>query len=81
MTAALKENLEWLEEMECPCISNIEINSRCGFDVMPLEKLARELKKMDLVRPAVSKHRSRCQTRYSGPGGSVLTLELCHGMP
>jgi hypothetical protein len=51
MTAALEENLEWLEEMECPCISNLEVNSQHGFDIMPLEKLARELKKMDLVIP------------------------------
>jgi hypothetical protein len=51
MTEALEENLEWLEEMECPCISNLEVNSQYGFDIMPLEKLARELKKMDLVIP------------------------------
>jgi hypothetical protein len=49
MTEALEENLEWLEEMECPRISNLEVNRPYGFDVMPLEKLARELKKMDLV--------------------------------
>lgn len=51
MTEALKENLEWLEEMECETLSNLSINSRYGFKVMPLEKLARELKKMDLVIP------------------------------
>ena len=51
MNEALEENLEWLEEMECPCISNLEVNSQYGFDIMPLEKLARELKKMDLVIP------------------------------
>jgi len=51
MTEALEENLEWLEEMECPCISNIEQNSRWGFRYMPIEMLARELKKMDLVIP------------------------------
>lgn len=45
MTAAFDENLEWLDEMACPCISNLELNSRCGFDIMPLEKLARELKR------------------------------------
>jgi len=51
MTEALEENLEWLEEMECPRISNLEVNRLYGFDVMPLEKLAREFKKMDLVIP------------------------------
>ena len=51
MTEALKENLEWLEEMECPFVSNLEENSRYGFQYLPLEKLARELKKMDLVIP------------------------------
>ena len=48
---ALKENLEWLEEMECPYISNVEQNTHHGFTFMPLQKLARELKKMDLVIP------------------------------
>jgi hypothetical protein len=51
MTAALKENLEWLEEMECSTISNVEGNARFGFEYMPIDKLARELKKMDLVIP------------------------------
>jgi hypothetical protein len=51
MSEALKENLEWLEEMECPFISNVEVNARHGFEYMPIDKLARELKKMDLVIP------------------------------
>ena len=51
MTEALEENLEWLEEMECPVISNLEENTRHGVQYLPLEKLARELKKMDLVIP------------------------------
>jgi hypothetical protein len=51
MNQELKENLEWLEEMECPIISNLEENSQHGFEHLPLEKLARELKKMDLVIP------------------------------
>ena len=51
MNEELKENLEWLEEMECPIISNLEENSQHGFEHLPLEKLARELKKMDLVIP------------------------------
>ncbi len=51
MNQKLEENLEWLEEMECPFISNVEGNSQHGFQYLPLEKLARELKKMDLVIP------------------------------
>ena len=51
MNDALEENLEWLEEMECEYVSNLEENTRHGFKFMPLEKLARELKKMDLVIP------------------------------
>ena len=48
---ALKENIEFLEEMECPIISNVEKNSQWGFQLMPIEKIGRELKKMDLVIP------------------------------
>ena len=51
MNEALGENLEWLEEMECEYVTNREENTRHGFKHMPLEKLARELKKMDLVIP------------------------------
>ncbi len=47
----LEENFEWLEEMECPLISNIEGNGQHGFQYLPIEKLARELKKMDLIIP------------------------------
>lgn len=47
----LEENFEWLEEMECPFISNVEENSQHGFQILPTERLARELKKMDLVIP------------------------------
>ena len=52
----LEENLEWLEEMECPTISNVEQNSQLGFQYLPIEKLARELKKMDLVIPFGSRN-------------------------
>ena len=51
MNDKLEENLEWLEEMECPFISNVEENSQHGLQYLPIEKLARELKKMDLVIP------------------------------
>jgi len=56
MTEALQENLEWLEEMECAYISNVEENTRHGFELLPIEKLARELKKMDLVIPFGDRH-------------------------
>lgn len=51
MTEALAENLQWLVEMECPVLTNLEENTCHGFQYLPLEKLARELKKMDLVIP------------------------------
>ena len=51
MNEKLAENLEWLEEMECPAISNVALNSQHGFQYMPIETLARELKKMDLIIP------------------------------
>ena len=51
MNANLEENLEWLEEMECPFLSNVESNHQYGFDYLPLEKLARKLKQMDIVIP------------------------------
>ena len=57
MTEALKENLEWLEEMECEYISNHEGNLKNGFKFVPLEKIAAELKKMDLVIPFADRNK------------------------
>ena len=51
MTDALKDNLEWLEELECPYYTNVEENAQWGFQHMPIEQIASELKKMDLVIP------------------------------
>ena len=51
MDEKLEENLEWLEEMECPFITNMVENLEYGFQYLPIEKLARELKKMDIVIP------------------------------
>jgi hypothetical protein len=51
MTEALKENLEWLAEMECTYISNLKANARHGFEYMPWENLVRHLEKMDLIIP------------------------------
>ena len=50
-TEALQDNLEWLEEMECVCFTNREENEPFGFEYLPMGKLARELKKMDLIIP------------------------------
>jgi len=51
MTEALEENLEWLEEMECPIYSNEAQNAQYGFQHLETDMLARELKKMDIVIP------------------------------
>lgn len=51
MTDALRENLDWLVDMECACFSNVEENAEHGFEYLPTDKLARELKKMDLLVP------------------------------
>jgi len=51
MTEALEENLEWLEEMECPVYSNVADNTQWGFQHLETDLLARELKKMDIVIP------------------------------
>ena len=51
MTDALKGNLEWLDEMECEYVYNIEENARHDFKVMSLEDISEELKKMDLIIP------------------------------
>jgi len=51
MTDALEENLEWLEEMECPVYSNVAENAQWGLQHIATDQLARELKKMDIVIP------------------------------
>jgi len=51
MTEALEENLEWLEEMECPFYSNVPENAQFGFQHIETDLLARELKKMDIIIP------------------------------
>ena len=62
MNEALQENLEWLEEMECETYSNLEVNGQYGFKHIPLDKLARELKKMDLVIPFGDRSNEREKT-------------------
>ena len=51
VTGALKENLDWLEEMECQTISNIEQNAVHNFRYMPLERIAQKLIEFDLIIP------------------------------
>jgi hypothetical protein len=51
VTGALKENLDWLEEMECHYMSNLQQNAKYNFSYVPLEKIAEKLKMMDLIIP------------------------------
>ena len=51
MTDEILENLEWLEDMECECFSNIRENEKHHFIYLPTDKIAKKLKQMDLVIP------------------------------
>ena len=51
MTDPIQENVEWLEDMECSCWSNVRENEKHGFTYLPTDKIAKKLKQMDLVIP------------------------------
>ena len=47
----LRENLEWLEEMECEFISNMEENVKHNFKMLSLDEISKELENMDIIIP------------------------------
>ena len=51
MTDALRENLDWLEELECEYFSDKETNGEHKFILMNRDEIGKKLKKMDIIIP------------------------------
>ena len=51
MTAELKENMVWLQDMGCRCFSNVKENESQNFKYLNNKQLAANLREMDLVIP------------------------------
>ena len=51
MSNELRENLEWLEEMECEYISDLEENEKYNFKTMSLDEISKALREMDIIIP------------------------------
>lgn len=47
----LRENLEWLTDLECEYYSNRPENESLGFAILSDEEIAAKIKTMDLVIP------------------------------
>ena len=47
----LKENLEWLDELECEYVSNLKENEEHNFKLMSLDEISEELNNMDAIIP------------------------------